>query len=179
MDSFEQIRPPGISLSASHNLRSSRSTLGSGRCRHQTLFRDSHISSGDWRTACAAYSGSADYVAWPHRTDSAPLIDRRRVWLPVLSCREIRRSVQIASPGHPKFIGSICRRQLKRLSGCAHEAILVAELPPCAKGSGGYQGNADRSLCRDHRNHLNGDKPVSPGICTESCLVPPSGAAAI
>jgi hypothetical protein len=32
-------------------LRSSRFTLGSDRCRQQTLFRDSHIFPGDWRTA--------------------------------------------------------------------------------------------------------------------------------
>jgi hypothetical protein len=134
---------PGTGLFASHHLRSSRFTLGSGWYRHQTLFRDSHIFSGDWRTACAAFAGPADCASWPHRTDSAPPTGRRSAWLPALSSREIRRSVQIASPGHPKFIGSICRRQLKRLSGCAHEAILVAKLPLCAKGSGGYQGKAD------------------------------------
>ncbi len=50
------------------------------------------------------------------------------------------------------------QHQLKRLSGYPYEAILVAELPLCAKGSGGYQGNADRSLCRNHRNICNSDK---------------------
>src|SRR5258708_33144893 len=54
---------------------SSRFTLGSDWCRHQTLFRDSRIFAGDWRTAYSAFSGSADCVAWPHRLDSAPLID--------------------------------------------------------------------------------------------------------
>jgi len=51
---------PGTGLFASHHLRSSRFTLGSGWYRHQTLFRDSHIFSGDWRTACAAFAGPAD-----------------------------------------------------------------------------------------------------------------------
>jgi hypothetical protein len=100
---------PCISLSASHILRSSRFTLGSGRCRHQTLFRDSHIFPGDWRTAYSALLSSADCAAWPHRIDSAPRIDRGRARLLVLSSRQILRSLQIASLGHTKFISSICK----------------------------------------------------------------------
>ncbi len=96
-------------LSASHALRSRHFTLGKGWCRHQTLFRDSHIFSGDWRTVYSAFAGPSDCVAWPHRIDSAPLIDGGRVWFLVLSSRQIRRSVQIASLGHIKFISSICK----------------------------------------------------------------------
>jgi len=49
---------PFMSSSASHTLRSSGMTLGIDCCRHQTLFRDSHIFSGDWRTVYSALSGS-------------------------------------------------------------------------------------------------------------------------
>jgi hypothetical protein len=104
---------PCIGLSASHELRSHQFTLGSDRRRHQTLFRDSHIFPGDWRTACSAFSGSADGVAWPHRSDSAPRIDGRRAWLPVLSSRQIRHSVQIASLERTKFISSILQVEPK------------------------------------------------------------------
>src|SRR6266404_6492055 len=83
--------------------------IGSDWRRHQTLFRNSHIFSGDWRIVYSAFSGSADCVAWPHRIDSAPLVDGGRAWLLVLSSRQIRRSVQIASLGHTKFISSICK----------------------------------------------------------------------
>src|SRR5450631_983893 len=100
---------PCINLSASHILRSNRFTLGNDWFRHQTPFRDSHIFDGDWRTVYSASEGSADCVAWPHRIDSAPLIDGGRAWFPVLSSRQIRRSVQIASLGHIKFISSICK----------------------------------------------------------------------
>jgi hypothetical protein len=41
---------PSIFSSASRISRSSQFTLGSGWHRHQTLFRDSYIFSGDWRT---------------------------------------------------------------------------------------------------------------------------------
>src|SRR5260221_94650 len=83
--------------------------IGSDWHRHQALFRNSRIFSGDWRTAYSAFSASADCVAWPHRIDSAPLIDGGKAWLLVLSPRQIRRSVQIASLGHTKFIRSICK----------------------------------------------------------------------
>jgi hypothetical protein len=36
-------------------------------------------------------------VAWPNRVDSAPPIDGGRAWFLVLSSRQIRRSVRIAS----------------------------------------------------------------------------------
>ena len=35
-------------------------------------------------TAYFAFSGPADCVAWPHRIDSAPLIDGGRAWVPGL-----------------------------------------------------------------------------------------------
>jgi hypothetical protein len=97
---------PCSGLSASQILRSICLTLGSGRCHHQTLFRDSLIFPGDWRTPYCAFLGSADCAARPHRIDSTPRSDGRRAWVVVLSSRQIPRSLQIASLGHTKFISS-------------------------------------------------------------------------
>src|SRR5258707_13402278 len=106
------------SFMKSPGLGALRSSVAIGRDwrRHQTLFRNSRIFSGDWRTVYSSFSGPADCVAWPHRIDSAPLIDGGKAWLLVLSSRQIRRSVQIASLEHIKFISSICKSNRKKPS---------------------------------------------------------------